>query len=69
MKEIMMAIFMACFEETIPNRYTVENLTEEQTSVLLGYADAKCQQRVEVYFNQKDEPQLGEQKDPLKNQI
>ncbi len=51
MKELMMTLFIACVQETIPNRYTIDNLTEEQKHVIYDYTSNKCNNRVAVYFN------------------
>ena len=47
----MMLLFMACVQETIPNKATIAGLTNEQKDIIYNYTHMKCERQVNLYMN------------------
>ena len=60
MKYLAYLVFTTCLQITLPNPYTINNLTSEQQGVLRKYAEAKCNREASFYRSIQEDNQCNE---------
>jgi len=56
MEALVAMVFEACISSTIPNPFTINNLTDEQKIVIYRYTELKCNEEASLYASQLQEP-------------